>query len=87
MIQSKLGVGKIYSSRTDMVELQVNSFKDMAAVINFFDKYPLITQKWAGYLLFRKAYELMLNKEHRAPCEGVILQWFSLESYYIVTNI
>ena len=64
LIQSKLGVGKIYSSRTDMVELQVNSFKDMAAVINFFDKYPLITQKWADYLLFRKAYELILNKEH-----------------------
>ncbi len=64
LIQSKLGVGEIYSSRTDMVELQVNSFKDMGAVINFFDKYPLITQKWADYLLFKKAYELILNKEH-----------------------
>jgi hypothetical protein len=64
LIQSKLGVGKIYDSRTDMVELQVNSIKDMGAVINFFDKYPLITQKWADYLLFKKAYELILNKEH-----------------------
>jgi len=45
LIQSKLGVGEIYNSRTDMVELQVSSFKDMGAVINFFDKYPLITQK------------------------------------------
>lgn len=64
LIQSKLGVGEIYNSRTDMVELQVSSFKDMGAVINFFDKYPLITQKWADYLLFKKAYELILNKEH-----------------------
>ena len=64
LIQSKLGVGKIYSSRVNTAELQVNSFKDMAAVINFFDKYPLITQKWTDYLLFRKAYELILNKEH-----------------------
>jgi len=61
-----LGVGKIYRSktRTDSVELQVSSFKDMHAIINFFENYPLITQKWADYLLFKKAYELILNKQH-----------------------
>jgi len=65
-IQSTLGVGKIYRSktRTDSVELQVSSFKDMHAIINFFENYPLITQKWADYLLFKKAYELILNKQH-----------------------
>lgn len=36
----------------------------MSAIIKFFDKYPLITQKWADYLLFKKAYELILNKQH-----------------------
>lgn len=36
----------------------------MAAIIKFFDSYPLVTQKWADYLLFKKAYELILNKEH-----------------------
>jgi hypothetical protein len=36
----------------------------MSAVICFFDKYPLITQKWADYLLFKEAYELILNKRH-----------------------
>jgi hypothetical protein len=57
LIQSTLGVGKIYRSKTrlDSVELQVSSFKDMSAIIKFFDKYPLITQKWADYLLFKKA--------------------------------
>jgi len=66
LIQSSLGVGKIYRSKTrlDYVELQVSSFKDMSAIIKFFDKYPLITQKWADYLLFKKAYELILNKQH-----------------------
>jgi len=64
LIQSKLGVGKIYKSRLDSVELQVSSFKDMSTIIDFFDKYPLITQKWGDYLLFKKAYELILNKEH-----------------------
>nr|YP_010743645.1 hypothetical protein QAZ32_mgp48 [Diaporthe sojae]WET30391.1 hypothetical protein [Diaporthe sojae] len=66
LIQSTLGVGKIYKtkSRPDSVELQVSSIKDMSAIIHFFDKYPLITQKWADYLLFKKAYELIINKQH-----------------------
>jgi len=66
LIKSTIGVGKIYKSksRPDAIELQVSSFKDMSAVICFFDKYPLITQKWADYLLFKEAYELILNKRH-----------------------
>lgn len=65
-IQSTLGVGKFYKSksRVDSVELQVSSIKDMSAIINFFDNYPLITQKWADYILFKEAYELILNKQH-----------------------
>ena len=66
LIKSTIGVGNIYKSksRPDTVELQVSSFKDMSAIICFFDKYPLITQKWADYLLFKEAYELILNKRH-----------------------
>ena len=66
LIQSTLGVGKIYrsQSRADSVELQVSSIKDMSAIIRFFDNYPLITQKWADYILFKEAYELILNKRH-----------------------
>lgn len=45
-------------------ELQVSSFKDIGAVITFFDKYPLITQKLADYLLFKQVFELISNKEH-----------------------
>lgn len=63
-IQSALGVGKIYRTRSDSSMLQVSSFKDMPAVIDFFDKYPLITQKLADYLLFKQAYEMIKNKEH-----------------------
>jgi hypothetical protein len=73
-----LGVGKIYRTRPDSSMLQVSSFifffkkksffflkkNDMPAVIDFFDKYPLITQKLADYLLFKQAYEMLKNKEH-----------------------
>ena len=66
LIQSTLGVGKIYKSqsRADSVELQVSSIKDMTAVIKFFDNYPLVTQKWGDYILFKEAYELILDKQH-----------------------
>lgn len=63
-IQSKLGVGKIYRSRCNYSELQVSSFKDMPAIIQHFDEYPLITKKWADYQLFKSAYYLVQDKQH-----------------------
>lgn len=32
--------------------------------MNFLEKYPLITNKYADYVLFKKAFLLMSNKEH-----------------------
>lgn len=65
-IQSELGTGKLYktASRPDSIELQVSSLNDLALVIDYFDKNPLITQKWNDYLLFKEAYGLLLNKKH-----------------------
>jgi len=64
LIRLKLGAGKIYRSRSDSSDLQVSSFKDIGAVIAYFDKYPLITQKLADYLLFKQVFEMVANKEH-----------------------
>ena len=47
-----------------MVELQVTSIKDMLAVLNHFDKYPLISDKGADYQLFKQAFTLINNKQH-----------------------
>lgn len=47
-IQSALGVGKIYRTRPDTSMLQVSSFKDMSAVLDFFDKYPLPPPPFLG---------------------------------------
>lgn len=33
-------------------------------IIPHFDKYPLITQKWADYMIFKSIVELMDKKEH-----------------------
>ena len=42
----------------------------MEILINHFDKYPLITSKWSDYQLWKKAFEMYLNKEH-LTIEGI----------------
>nr|QID42295.1 LAGLIDADG endonuclease [Fusarium culmorum]CDL73555.1 Group I intron-encoded double motif LAGLIDADG homing endonuclease n2 TaxOphiostoma minus RepIDG3DRG9_9PEZI [Fusarium culmorum CS7071]QID42353.1 LAGLIDADG endonuclease [Fusarium culmorum]QID42412.1 LAGLIDADG endonuclease [Fusarium culmorum]QID42469.1 LAGLIDADG endonuclease [Fusarium culmorum] len=63
-IQNFFGVGNIYSATESLVRYQVNSFKDIKVIIDFFDKYKLITNKGADFFLFKEVYTLMLNKEH-----------------------
>jgi hypothetical protein len=36
----------------------------MQILIAHLDKYPLLTQKWADYQLFKQAYEMIVKKEH-----------------------
>jgi hypothetical protein len=43
----------------------VSSIKDLNdIIIPHFDKYPLITQKRADFILFKSAIELMNKKDH-----------------------
>jgi len=58
------GAGNISKHRKDAIQYQVGSLKDLALVINHFDKYPLITQKLADYQLFKQVIELINRKEH-----------------------
>ena len=52
-IQNLFGVGNIYSTTESLDRYQVNSFKDIKVIIDFFDKYKLITNKGADFLLFK----------------------------------
>jgi hypothetical protein len=70
-IQRSLGVGKIYKHGKDSLELRVSSLKNLRVVIKHFDKYPLITQKLADYILFKQAVELVQQKEHLTK-EGLL---------------
>jgi hypothetical protein len=63
-IQSYFKVGNISKHGSNMLHFRVESVKDLAKLINHFDKYPLITKKHAEYILFKKAYLIMLNKVH-----------------------
>lgn len=58
------GIGSI-SYGLNTVFLKVQSLKEiLTVVIPHFDKYPLITQKQADYLLFRQIVSMMERKEH-----------------------
>ena len=70
-IQRSLGVGKIYKHGKDSLDLRVSSLKNIRVVINHFDKYPLITKKFADYLLFKQAVKLVEQKEHLTK-EGLL---------------
>lgn len=57
-------VGKITKHRSQSYQFRVSSVKDLAIIINHFDKYCLNTQKQADYELFKQAFYLIQNKEH-----------------------
>jgi len=57
-------VGNISFMGENAVQYRVESLKDLAIIINHFDKYPLITKKQADYTLFKSAYYLIKNKSH-----------------------
>jgi len=63
-IKNYFGVGSIYEHSKDMFIYQVQSIKDLPAIINHFDKYPLITQKRGDFELFKQAVKLIQVKEH-----------------------
>ena len=49
----------------------VQSYRDLSnVIIPHFDKYPLITQKQADYLLFKQAIEL-LNLKSQSDIDGI----------------
>jgi hypothetical protein len=59
------GVGYISAQNEKSVQYRVGSLKDLnEKIIPHFDKYPLLTQKKADFILFKKIISLINNKEH-----------------------
>jgi hypothetical protein len=58
-------VGYISAQNEKSVQYRVGSLKDLnEKIIPHFDKYPLLTQKKADFILFKKIISLINNKEH-----------------------
>lgn len=65
-LQEFFGCGFIYKSKTQSkISYQVHSIKDLTKkIIPHFEKYQLLTQKAADFLLFKKVIEIMNNQAH-----------------------
>lgn len=70
-IQRTFKTGKIYKHGVDSMQYRVSSLKNLQIITDHFDKYPLITQKRADYLLFKQAITIIKNKEH-SSIEGLL---------------
>lgn len=59
------GAGSIVKAENDMYALRITSLKEILTyLVPHFDKYPLITQKKADYLLFKDVVLMMEKGEH-----------------------
>jgi hypothetical protein len=43
---------------------EVVKLNDLASIIEHFDNYPLKTKKYGDFILFKKALDIVSNKEH-----------------------
>ena len=71
-IGKDLNVGVVRNNHGDRYELRVRDLQELNVVVNFFEKYPLMTKKRRDFELFKKIIFLMNKKEHLKP-EGIKL--------------
>jgi hypothetical protein len=49
---------------SDSAVFQCIKLSDLVCIIDHFNSYPLKTQKHADFLLFKKAFNVISNKQH-----------------------
>lgn len=70
-----IGTVRIIKKR-EVVSYSIDSLKDLIKLINHLDKYPLLTQKKADFILFKQVIMLISDKEH-----------LTIEGLYKIINI
>jgi len=80
-IKSYLKVGTINQKSDGSCVYYIRRLPDISILIDHFEKYPLLTQKFADYLLFKSAYDILKKKEH-LTIEGL----YKLLALKAVTN-
>ena len=63
LIQRFFGFGNV-TVHGDSAQFQVKKLSDIACILQHFDNYPLKTKKHADFLLFKKAFNIIANKQH-----------------------
>lgn len=62
-VKDYFGVGSV-TTKTKGCVFYVQAIKDLGVILNHFDRYPLVTKKYADYLLFKLAINLIKDKAH-----------------------
>jgi LAGLIDADG endonuclease len=62
-IQEFFEVGKVINRKDNACYFRVSSFAELLVIISHFEKYPLLTEKRADFILFKQVLELMNRKE------------------------
>jgi hypothetical protein len=62
-----MGIGSISSHGKDAVQFRVSSVKELQVIVDHFYNFPLITQKWSDFQLFKAAFDLVKSKRHFTP--------------------
>jgi hypothetical protein len=64
-IKNYFNVGYISTSISKNTTIYaVDSIKEIEYIISHFDNYPLITQKFSDFLIFKECFYLIKQKEH-----------------------
>ena len=71
LIQNYFCVGNV-TMHKDTASFQVVSMGDLLKIIEHFNMYPLKTKKHRDFLLFKKAYDLISNKEHLVYLQNLV---------------
>lgn len=64
LIKETLMVGKIRTSGLNSAQYVVESIKELQVIVDHFNKYPLITEKVSDFLIFKKCFEIIKQREH-----------------------
>nr|QDG01222.1 LAGLIDADG endonuclease [Scytalidium sp.] len=70
-IKSSWGVGNIHKHGINSLQYRVASISDLQVIIDHFDKYSLVSCKKIDYEIFKRAFNIIKNKEHLTK-EGLL---------------
>lgn len=70
-IKNYLEVGQIHISGKNLLQHRIQTIDELAVLIKHLKNFQLLTQKRGDFLLFKQAYELVINKEHLTK-EGIL---------------
>jgi LAGLIDADG DNA endonuclease family protein len=70
-IQKKLGIGKVYNNRQNVIFVVKTIDEIVEVLLPLFDKYPLRGSKLVGYNIF-KTVALMIKEKKHLTLEGLI---------------